>query len=592
MAKMRFDLTRFAALPDTVAALVPADELFGFLVRSLNLPDDWAALVWREQGDQAVTPAGGRVGADEACEVLFVRTVPVEVIFEEGQLTSSDGYICSATLMARVSVVAERSELLSFRNAVMGSRRRVRIADLEQYLRWPVRQALVGFAEHLKAHELADGAAVGELRAALKEKLGPICFASGLVESEPARVTFSSAGLVHTRAEAERAVIARQALASKEGLQAAVRASREAHLSHLQTVLERLQELAERSPEVALSDLVRSFAEQERAQIYESLWKLLPPRERTRWLVGAAGQELLFYEPAPARRGDQPVRRVQLIGPAGALRSLALADDGPLGQVLLVGAARGVYVLLADAEAPMETHVFDETVGELRGGVNCAALTEDHVYATHSEVGLVRWCRHAPGQMRRLLEELTREAHVVRHVQVQGENLWLSTDDKVVCVPLDDPVAGRAVLRTVGRGYVASLQATPEGIYAGTDDGGVLFWPGDKVDEPETIVAGRDEPIESVHCRLLGGVDRLIFCDMSDAVKTRIVGDTFECRYAVTGTGVRRCVVAEDLLAGISANRDKVFLWQPDKPDAPAATLQISRLTDHTVQDICLVPVA
>src|SRR3989304_4092144 len=95
-------------------------------------------------------------------------------------------------------------------------------------------------------------------------------------------------------------------------LRAAVRASREQHLSHLQTVLERLQGLADRSPGVALADLIRTFSERDRAQGYDSLWLMLPPRQRTRWLVAAVGEELLFFDPAGR---EQPVRRVR---PGGA----------------------------------------------------------------------------------------------------------------------------------------------------------------------------------------------------------------------------------------------------------------------------------
>lgn len=590
MANPKFDFRQFASSADTVAAAVPADQVFGLLTRSIELPATWAALAAGEHGHDAVIEAGGRVGADGVRDVLFFRATPLTLRFQEQELTSSDAYLCDATVTVSVAIVAERADLLSMRNAVMGSRRALRLGDLEQYLRWPVRQTLIAFAEKHTADDLADGASLEAFRAALTDALGRVCFASGLALQGDARVSFTSAGLARTRAEAERAAIAGELHETREQLQAAFASARDKHLSHLHGVLGQIEQIAGRATGVKVADLVRTFTEQDRAQIYETLWHLLPPRERTRWLVAAVGNELLFYDPS----GDErPVRRVALPEPAGMLRSITFVRDEINGPLLLVGAHRGVHVIAPDADAPVMSYLFDESVGELRGGVNGAALTRERVFCTHSEVGLVSWLRKNPNDMQRLLTPLTEGAKVVRHVRVHDGQLWFSADDNVVCVPLDHVDADeRAVLRSVGRSFVSSLQIASTGVYAGTDDGRVLFWREGDTGRPEQIATGRDEPVESVECRLLGGVDRVVFTDSSDGIKSRILGDTFQCLYEGAHTPVRRCEVAEDLLAGVSGNRDKIFCWLPHTPAAPSAVLHVSRLTGRTVQDIALIPAA
>lgn len=590
MANPKFDLRQFAASADTVAAAVPADQLFGLLSRSLELPRGWGALTAAEHGDDTVVSAGGRVSADGVRDLLFFRVTPLTLTFQERDLTSSDEYLCDAKVVVTVAVVADRSDLLSLRNGLMGSRRALRVGDLEQYLRWPVRQTLVSFAEKQSADDLADGAKLDSFRAALKDALGRLCFSSGLAIQGEAQVSFTSAGLTRTREEAQRAAIAGEVAQTREQLQAAFAAARDKHLSHLTGVLGKIEQIAGRASGVKVADLVRTFTEQDRAQIYETLWQLLPPRERTQWLVVAAGNELLYYDPTG---DDRPARRVTLPEAIGMLRSITFARDERSGPLLLVGAHRGVHVLMASADERVLTYPFDESVGDLRGGVNSAAVTADTLFCTHSEAGLVMWERKNPNAMNRLLTSMTDGAKVVRHARIFDGHLWFSVDDKVVCMPLDDPGnAERAVVRSVGRSFVSGLQVTSAGVYAGTDDGRVLFWREGETQRPEQIATGRDEPVESVECRLLGGVDRVVFTDSSEGIKSRILGDTFQCLYEGAHTPVRRCEVAEDILAGISSNRDKVFCWLPHAAAAPSATLQVSRLTGRTVQDIALIPAA
>ena len=52
MASGYTDIQGFFAKADNVALLVGADDVFGLLKRSVNLPGAWAALVTRESGSK------------------------------------------------------------------------------------------------------------------------------------------------------------------------------------------------------------------------------------------------------------------------------------------------------------------------------------------------------------------------------------------------------------------------------------------------------------------------------------------------------------------------------------------------------------
>ena len=47
-----------------------------------------------------------------------------------------------------------------------------------------------------------------------------------------------------------------------------------------------------------------------------------------------------------------------------------------------------------------------------------------------------------------------------------------------------------------------------------------------------------------------------------------------------------------DVLVGTNEVRDRLICWSPSEPARPSAVVPITRLTRHSVQDVCLVPFA
>jgi hypothetical protein len=108
---------------------------------------------------------------------------------------------------------------------------------------------------------------------------------------------------------------------------------------------------------------------------------------------------------------------------------------------------------------------------------------------------------------------------------------------------------------------------------------------------PQTIHAGSRRPAESVALLTTGGITRLFYTDSSLAVFSRVLGDTFTCRYESGGQTIRRAEVASDVITATTDARDRVIVWTINEPQKPAAVIPISQLTGRSVQDTCLVPI-
>jgi hypothetical protein len=585
------DLAAFFKAAPSVAALVPADALFGLLRRSFDLPEGFAALVTKRSGARKLHHHPEHLVDDDAATVLFVRTQPVSVEISAPEVLTSDGYLGQVTVRLDVRVLLDAAELEAFRDRVLGSRGELQQSALQGYFEPAIISAIRSTVRNLPADALADGRHQDELTAAVGQAAQPLCFAGGLTIDDRPAIFFRSEGLAHARhVEDQTARRLREQRAQAE-IREALRVAQRQHLTDLEGTLERLKSLSEEFPGLSTPELLRSFSEVQRGQMYQALLASRSRQRTTRWVAIVAGSEVLFFDPHATA---EPQRRLTVDGPLGALRSgqIAGADDA----TLLLGAATGVYVVRGD-DRPV-AYAFSPRVTP-RGGVNAAAASGAHLLGSHSEHGVLHWPLGNPSAApRELFGRWTPSAKAIRHVQFALGRLWCSVDDMILAAPVealeDDDVAAvdaAAVEYRPGLGVITALCVVDEGIFVGSAEGRVARLALDG-GSPEILHAGSRRPVESIVVRPAGGVPVLLFADTSLAVHCRVLGDVFTCRYEAGGQTIRRAEFADDLIAATTDVRDRVVLWTPDEPSRPAGVIAVSRLTGRSVQDVCLIPMS
>lgn len=387
MSGGRFDPNNFFIHSDHVALHAAASELFGFMRATVALPPQWAALISRESGDFYVVRPGGSVRGDDAASVLFVRVSPIEILLNEDGLTARDRYQCQAQVRLRVAVLPERMELRTFYTSVLGSRRVAKLEAVARHLQPGVRDALVAVAAGHDAAALVGGTVADTVGRAVAEAANAACFSAGMTLQVTPTIRFESEALRQVQDTEQQALCRRAEHEAQRHIQEALEQAQGEHLDHLSALLTRLRDLSAASPGVGLPELLRSFNEQQRGEIYEAFFAAEKPASRTRWIVVAAGEELLYFDPDQTER---PGRRLTVAGSAGPARSIQTvrASDGCLA--LLLGAATGVYRLPLDRAEPDLTLKVPGPPA-VRGGFNGVACVDDRILASHSELGLLEW---------------------------------------------------------------------------------------------------------------------------------------------------------------------------------------------------------
>lgn len=580
MISARFDPSLFFQRTENVALHVPAEELFGLMKRTLDMPSAWGALVSRTSGAREVVRAGDVVVGTDAADVMFVRCTPIELTLHEDRLITADSIICQAEVTLRVGVIPEQGDLGSFAQAVMGSRRVIQAKDLARFLQPVVQSTLASGISGQASESLLSPAFTEALSTALHEALQGPCFAAGLsVEGMPVvRVRSESlAALAETKEQIARSQAEHEAASD---LRRAVEQAQKAHLEHVANILRRLGDMAKDSPHASLGALIQTFPEAQRGELYGALFAVEPVGSRTRWIVVAAGDELLYFDPAAL---DRPVRTVTVEGSAGRVRSVQSgAGDS---SMFWLGAERGVYAWPIAASMPSETYQVTSS-SSVRGGFNAVAVADDHVIASHSELGLWRWNR-GEGGGRAILEPLTESAKTIRHVQVHEGFLYCAIDDQIVRWEAHTDGADASFFRG-STASITALLVTDSGIYAGTSDGDVLHWAHDRREHPERLHAGSQRAVESLFQLETHGVRRVFFTETAPRVSSRVIGDDFVRFYEAGGQTLRRVEVARDIVVGTNELRDRLFVWDTGAPGRARSVIPIGSITGRSVQDVCL----
>lgn len=586
MVTGKFDPHQFFHWPSAVAALAAPAELFSLLRRTFDLPAAWAGLVRRTAGDSEVVPPGGLVRREDADDILLVRTTPFEVEIDEPDVVTRDHFQCRVNTQLTVRLLPERGEMLSLLKTIIGSGRAATIATIARYLQPSVRQVLVDLAAKSDAEALVDGSGATAAGEALIAALRGPCFAGGMTLEGAPVTRFDSPMYVEVRRAREQAERQASEQEAAQRLRDAVARAQREHLDHLTGLLTRLREMATASPGTSIGDLIRTFDEHQRGEIYEALFAQLPVGPPTRWVAVVTDDELLLFDPKDLNRPQLRVRAGS--GAAGKVRSVRFRNSDEDGAELWLGAATGVYRLRVGQMQP-DTTLLTPPGPPVRGGFNSVAVAGRCVFASHSELGVFAWLPDESAIGRPCLESMTHAARAVRGIAFLAGDLYCAVDDRVVRWHADDTTCTPTRIYAGSHSEIRALHPLPTGLLAGNRDGDVLRWTDDATAPPQRLHTGRGEPAEAVIAVESGGVPRVLFTDNGPYVFARVLDDTFTRRYEAAVPKLRRVAAAPDAIVALSELRDRIVFWDTTQPDA-ATVVNIGALCGETVQDVCLVP--
>jgi hypothetical protein len=274
--------------------------------------------------------------------------------------------------------------------------------------------------------------------------------------------------------------------------------------------------------------------------------------------------------------GGGTVESYKLPGDVGPPRSLEAGEwDGQ--PVWLIGCRAGVQIVGASDQRVITT-LHDRAITSPRG-FGAVVLRDGVVTACHSEGGLVRWRidqPDAPGWTRRPTNgEAPRnlcELEPSRLAYSSLENLFILNGE------------AHAASAAEAQQAIVALLAHDRDVFVVCADGEVV-----RKDRATLETRSRARHCGSVRAAALlpwvGGV-RLLLATEDGPVCCVGTDDSLVTQYVSPHRGLVALAATNGLIAGVSADRQRVMLWNSWDARQPAAEINVTAKTRHRIADV------
>lgn len=583
---MRQDILAQLADETLLALIVDGREwprpLFGAAV---CIPDAWMGLVETRDGRRRYVPAGDEPRAEAGDRLLLVRNRLITVPLTLHEALSSDKHAVDAEAELLLRWPGDDEALTLLRELVAQHNGRLTQAALTDEVCEAGGDAVLRkFVADSSADRLVGSQRQDELRDAARGTLQRFLFRVGAQLERVGKLEFVSSTLAEAHAAAVRATQQVQQIRARELVEGAARTALERRLEGLSGVIDKLRTAADRDQDLQWHDLLPALSPAERGRLLENLWRMSPDRHVTQAVVVVLGDLCVWLDPGAP---DQEIRRVTLPDDLGGLRSISAAGaDG----TLLVGAARGVWVLDRDTGLPREKLATPEIGFLPRTGFNGAVQLVGRIFATHSQLGCWSWSLDDPGAAHCVLgpeQGVGSTITAVRAITPLDEHRFALAADQQVLVYSAEGERLPAPPACHERIYCLNVL---EGVlYAGLRDGALVTCELGHASAAWTIRHRASAAFESVQPRRWSDLVELVIPAGRDGVLGVYPDEQIQCRLLPADVPLRRAWASDDAVVGLSELRDKLIVLSASSAGTQPTELPLARQTGHTIQDACLV---
>ncbi len=531
-----------------IARRIDAGSLPGLLKKRLHVPALCKVLVTMPSGEKVIRKEGSEVtGLKEA---VLVKTHKFDLPFSVTGLVTSEGFVGECELLLAFIAGEGDFDVEQVAENLLKGRQEATTRDVGQFLSEAVEETLKTFASEHTAGSVCEQPVISELSESLEKGLKKLLYLGGLSFCGVAEFDFVCPEFESLQSERSKI----------KGREEVLRSRAKLDEMQLQSRLVKIQALKEVGvdPNVALEI---------------ELGKAGFAPSRSKMLLVASGKGIYAYAPY-SQEPAKPEEIYLLPEDMGFARTArVLKRDGEL--VIAVGTQRGVYVFSPGGDYSHEYYI--KTTGRPRGGFNSAALAGDVLYATHSELGILRW--EGDGEGEAVLTKITSFNRHTRGVCAKGGTVYFSSGSFVHAF---DPVSVE-VLFTLGEegSPITSLLVEGDSIFAGNQAGEVLHWAGSQPERPASVLLRRQSTIYSLSTM---DTDKgtFLLVGSRDYSVTAFEPITGAARQYMSPALLRWVDGAGDFVFAASYSGHRVFAWDVREPSRHLYSIPV----EEKAQDI------
>jgi hypothetical protein len=490
---------------------------------------------------------------------LELRAQPLRTRWTITDLATSDGHRLNCTFTCSVAAVDRTADRQMLAETFLASREVVEPADIVAHFQPVLTAAAAKLAATKLVEEWLTAASETIMGEALRAAGQSAAFACGLELLPPLNVQLSSPTHQRARLESmERQLSERRAAGQLE------------HFQRAAELLKRFDDLRGASPALSVGRVLDAVGDADRGATLQTLLMAAAPQAggtATLWAVG--GMEL-------ARIGaGGAVESYELPSDVGPPRSLQ-AGEWEGQPVWLIGCRAGVQIVGALDQRVIAT-LHDREITSPRG-FGAVVLRDGVVTACHSEGGLVRWRIEqpdAPSWTRRP----TNGEQPRNLCELEPSRLAYSSLENLFILNGEAHVASAAEAQQA----IVALLAHDRDLFVVRADGDVV-----RKDRVTLETRSRARQCGSIRAAALlpwvGGV-RLLLATEDGPVCCVGTEDSLVTQY-VSPHRLVALAATNGLIAGVSADRQRMVVWNSWDARQPAAEINVTAKTRHRIADV------
>jgi hypothetical protein len=539
-------------------------------------------LLTKPSGWRRLVPSGEDPQPAREDTLVLVRYRAITVPIEVHDVSAADGHAIDAVVELLVRVAPQATEIAALNDLLLGAGELCleELAAAADHA--GASGALRTFVRQRSATELIRDDQREALLEHLRTALQKFLFSAGLSLERLGALRFSSASLARQE-EQQRAAAAQVRDLEARGVveQAALTATRR-RIEGLTEILSKLKAATAGDETLRWRELLPVLTPGERGRLLENLWRLTPDHAVAEALIVVAGRDCIWLDPLALER---VVRRITLPADLGGLRAAALAATTSSSTELLLGAASGIWRLCGQTGEILARYPVLNP-GAVRTGFNAATVCGDRLIGTHSQLGAWSWRLDDPTDVLSLVQPAAGAPKTIRAVQAAGAGrVVLAVDD---CVRAHS-TSGEMLWQSAAVGAaIHDLALLGDTLFAVTTDGRVLLTDLRAPGEWTLVHRGLDA-IESVQARRWDDLIELVIPAGGQGICGVCPEEGIVTRLLDSPVAVRRAWACDDLLVGLSENRDRLFVLHGSTPGRAGLEVPIARLLGYAVHDACIL---
>jgi hypothetical protein len=511
---------------------------------------------------------------------LELRVQPLRVRWNFNELATSDGHELRATFTCSARALPDPTERRMFEEVLLGSRYSLTDDDLAAHFERTLNAAAAKAAEKHTAVEWTESQITGEMIEALRLAAAPVAFGCGVELLPPYHVDVQSPTYQRQRLRSMQ-----QSLAEQQA------ADRVEHVQRSAELLKQFESIRAAAPDLSPGRVLDQISPAERGAVLQTLLLASAKQRQADQLWAVAGPYLVKIE-TPAGAPPRP-QLIPLPPTLGPLRSVTALDVE--GQRRLAIGARSGFMLV-DPANPAEPQLYADTSVESPLGFNQVVHWGRRGFvASHGDRGIVRWesgKADAPASAIRPSKFVAPEPMVTsesgsthtagpRNLRVLDEaTLVFSAGGKLFTT---DGQTVQPIASDSNADVIAILPAERQLVIVHEDGTIAALQPGSRA---TVCLIRRGGRVRAAGALPWLGAQRLLLAGDDGAIQCIGVDDPLVTEFQSPHRGPRVLAGSSDLVAAVSADRQRLILWQTWDGRQPLTEVYLTGLTRHRVADI------